>query len=64
MKAYLLITGTMFALIGVMHLGRLVMRMPSSDWPFDAVLGGLSAALAVWAFRLVATARRGAAAPR
>ena len=60
MKAYLLTTGTIFALIGAMHLSILVMR-----WrvPLDAefiiengVLGGLSAALALWAFRLVGRA--------
>jgi hypothetical protein len=62
MKAYLLITGTLFALIGAMHLGSLIQHwnVPGQG-AFDGILGTLSASLAVWAFLLVATTRRRAA---
>jgi hypothetical protein len=60
MKAYLFTTGTLFALIGLAHLGSLVQHLPTPDWAFDGLLGSAGAALAIWAFRL-ATTRRGTA---
>jgi hypothetical protein len=55
MKAYLLITGTMFTLIGGAHLIGLFQKW---DWTFDGVLGVTSACFALWAFWLTATTAR------
>ncbi len=58
LKAYLFTTGTLFALIGLTHLARLVQRLPTPEWAFDGILGGVSLCLALWAFGLTASARR------
>ncbi len=65
MRAYILITGVIFAIVALVHLLRLLL-----DWP--AQVGGLAVpswvswiaflvagALAIWAFSLVAGDRRG-----
>ena len=50
MKAYLLTTGTLFALIGVAHVFEVVER--SRVFASDVLIVALSAGLAVWAWRL------------
>jgi len=70
MRAYILITGVIFAIVALVHLLRLLL-----DWP--AQVAGLAvppwaswiaflvaAALAIWAFSLVAGDRRGGANER
>ncbi|MGH7503690.1 MAG: hypothetical protein ACREL7_18345 [Longimicrobiales bacterium] len=54
MKAYLVTTGTLFALIVVAHLMRIVDEGPAlvSD-PWWVLLTVAAAALSVWAWRLV-----------
>lgn len=57
MKAYLLTSGTIFALVAAMHLGTIMFRwrMLASDPWFAAengLLGALGLSLAVWGFRL------------
>lgn len=57
MKAYLWTTGTIFALLALLHLWRTIAEWPSStlDLPFvlETAIGLAAAALAVWAWRLV-----------
>jgi len=63
MKAYLLTSGSIFGIIGTLHLSNIVLRwhQMASDGHFAAenlVLTSLAGSLAFWAFRL---ARSGAA---
>jgi len=56
-KAYLITTGAIFALIGVLHLLRDITersRLTTDTLPYlaEAALGLVAAALAVWAWRL------------
>ena len=62
MKAYLLTTGGLFALLALAHLGRTIAESSRlrSDPGFileGPGLGLLAAAIAVWAWRLLRTAR-------
>ncbi|HEX4627203.1 MAG TPA: hypothetical protein VH137_00310 [Gemmatimonadales bacterium] len=57
MKAYVVTTGTLFALLALVHLWRLV-----AEWPHLGIvaagIGVLAAGLAVWAWRLVRLSAR------
>jgi hypothetical protein len=54
MKAYLLVTATIFGLITVAHLWRIAAEDPALGRdPIFLLLTVLSAALCVWAVRLV-----------
>ena len=56
MKAYLLTTGTIFGAITVAHIWRMISEshaLAREPWYLGLTL--LSAAFAVWAFRLVRT---------
>ena len=54
MKAYLLTTGTVFGLITVAHIWRMIFAFHSVvREPVYLALTIVSAALCVWAFRLV-----------
>lgn len=66
MKAYLWTTATLFALVAVAHVVRLVLEWRRGDpWFLGSVLGlGLvSGALAVWAFRLLRAGAAGGMPP-
>jgi hypothetical protein len=52
MKAYLLITGLLFALIGSMHLFMLVDRWPHERGE-NGVLGPLAMGLGIWGLALM-----------
>jgi len=54
MKAYLLVTGTIFGLIAGAHISRMVLesRLLARD-PFFVALTLLSAALCVWSVQLI-----------
>jgi hypothetical protein len=57
-KAYLITTGTIFALIGVLHLVRAIDEwslLATHPWSFlsMAALGVVAAALSAWAWRLL-----------
>jgi hypothetical protein len=59
MKSYLVLTGTLFGLIGAMHLGNAVLHFHGAGgglefYAENLILGGLAATLAVWGFRLSA----------
>ncbi len=59
MRAYVITTGSMFALLTVLHIWRLIEEGPqlaTSPWWIFITLAG--AALAVWAWRLVRLAPR------
>jgi hypothetical protein len=63
MKAYLVITGSLFGLLAVMHLLRAIAEWHSlkTDPAYFlgmAALGLLAAALSVWAWRLLLRQRR------
>jgi hypothetical protein len=63
MKAYLIITGTLFGLIAVMHLLKAIgdrQQMATDPVSFFAMaaLGVVAAALSVWAWRLFRLQRR------
>ena len=54
MKAYLLTTGTVFALLTLAHVWRVVAESSSlATQPFYVLITIASAALSIWAFRLV-----------
>ena len=59
MKAYLIVTGVLFALVALAHVLRIAAENPALA--LDPVFAGLTllaAALAVWAFRLLWRTRR------
>jgi hypothetical protein len=58
MKAYIMTTGTVFGLITLAHLLRVVEEGPrlASD-PFFVLLTVLSAALSLWAWRVLRLTR-------
>lgn len=59
MRAYLLVTGTVFALVTLAHVWRVIAessRLASDPW--FVLLTLVTAALSVWAFRLVRTTTR------
>jgi hypothetical protein len=61
MKSYLVITGTLFGLIGAMHLANAFVHFHGEGggmefYAENLVLGGLAASLAVWGLRLSARA--------
>jgi hypothetical protein len=64
MKAYLITTGSIFALIAMMHLLKsiadrdLLTTNPGEFWSM-AALGLLAAGLSVWAWRLLGRQVRG-----
>ena len=63
MKAYLITTGALFALIGVAHILRTIAEWSrlSTDPGFyleGPGLGVVAAALSIWAWRLLPSARR------
>ena len=58
MKAYLITTGTLFALIALAHLARTIAertRLVAEPWFYleGPGLGVVAAALSVWAWRLL-----------
>ncbi len=59
MKAYLLTTGTVFALITLAHIWRAISESATlvRD-PFYVILTLLSAGMSVWAWRLLRTSAR------
>ena len=63
MKAYLVITGTLFGLIAVMHLLRAIAErslLTTDPWYFlgMAALGVVAAALSAWSWCLLRLQRR------
>jgi hypothetical protein len=59
MKSYLGLTAAVFALLTVIHVWRMVAESTSlARDPFFLLTTVLSAALCVWALRLLAAARR------
>lgn len=59
MKAYLITTGSVFGLITVAHLWRIVAEGPRfATEPWYLLLTAASAVLAVWAWRLLRPSSR------
>lgn len=59
MKAYLVTTGLLFALIAVLHIWRMVAEWNGLDagfW-FVAGVGALALMLSIWAWKLFAASR-------
>ena len=62
MKAYLLTSGSIFGVIGALHLSNIVLRWSQviSDGQFAAenvILTSIAGGLALWAFMLVRSSR-------
>jgi hypothetical protein len=57
MRTYVWTTGTLFALLAVVHLWRTIAEWPGStpgvEYIVHAAIGVVTAALAVWAWRLL-----------
>jgi len=63
MKAYLIVTGTIFGLIAVLHVLRTITErhlLNTDPWHFSgmAFFGVVAAALSAWAWRLLILRRR------
>ena len=58
MKAYVVTTGVLFGLLTVVHVWRMVEERTLSTEPWYLLVTALSAALALWAGRLVQSSRR------
>jgi len=58
MKAYLAITGAIFAFFGVLHLSRIVADWDLEETGYLIIAGAISISLAFWAFRLYRQLRR------
>jgi hypothetical protein len=61
MKAYLVLTGCLFGLLGVMHIGNAIFHFHGESggvefYAENLILGGVASALAVWGLRLSARA--------
>ncbi|HZV34253.1 MAG TPA: hypothetical protein VFB72_06715 [Verrucomicrobiae bacterium] len=68
MKAYLITTGTIFGLMGLMHIWRAIdesSKMKTDPGYFFgmAALGCLAAALSIWAWRLLWARSAGNSSP-
>jgi hypothetical protein len=57
MKAYLITTGTVFALIAVAHVARMIAESSQMREPWFVALTLLTAGFSVWAFSLVRKTR-------
>jgi hypothetical protein len=58
MKVYLKVTGIIFGLLGAVHIYRVFAewdRLLATSWglPVNALIGAISAALSIWAWRLL-----------
>ena len=63
MKAYVITTGAIFGLITLAHILRMLTENPGlATDPWYALLTAISAALCVWAVRLIWLSKRGPAA--
>lgn len=58
MKAYLTTTGTLFALLALVHLWRIVEEPHLRTEPWYILITIAAAALSAWAWRLVRVATR------
>lgn len=52
MRAYLAVTGVIFAFFGVLHLSRIVADWDLEETGYLIIAGAISISLAFWAFRL------------
>jgi hypothetical protein len=52
MRAYLAITGAIFAFFGILHLWRVVVDWNLEETGYLIIAAAISISLAVWAFRL------------
>ena len=61
MKAYLAITGTLFGLLAIVHIWRIVAEWPAvitdTGAKIEAAIGVVAAVLCVWAVQLIRTSR-------
>ena len=57
MKTYIITTGTVFGLVTLAHVWRMIVERPLATQPWYILITAVSAALAVWAWRLVARSR-------
>jgi hypothetical protein len=53
MKAYVITTGAIFGLLTLLHIWRAIVERPMATEPWFILLTIASAALCVWAIRLI-----------
>ncbi|HJQ66580.1 MAG TPA: hypothetical protein VJ816_09400 [Gemmatimonadales bacterium] len=58
MKAYLTTTGTLFALLALVHVWRIIQEPNLGTEPWYILITVAAAALSAWAWRLVRVATR------
>ena len=59
MRAYLISTGVLFALVALAHVWRVIAESPAlATDPWFVLLTILSVAMSAWAFRLLPTVHR------
>lgn len=58
MKAYVVVSGALFGLLTIVHIGRFVVERSVGSDPFFLIVTTVSTALAIWAARLVARTPR------
>ena len=59
MRTYVITTGTVFALLALAHVWRIVMERQSlATEPDFVIITGIAFALSIWAWRLVRAERR------
>ena len=65
MKAYLLTTGTVFGLLTIVHIWRVIAESAAlARDPWYILITAITAALCVWAFRLLRLAARATSSTR
>jgi uncharacterized membrane protein YdcZ (DUF606 family) len=62
-RAYVLVTGTLFGLLVIVHAWRLTQERQLVRDPWWYLITGVAAALCVWAYRVLWLARRRRAEP-
>ena len=58
MKVYLAVTGSVFGLLAIVHVWRMVVEQSVMHNPWFLLITAIAAALSIWSWRLFLTSRR------
>jgi hypothetical protein len=58
MKVYLAVTGSVFGLLAIVHIWRMVVEQSVIHNPWFLLITAIAAALSIWSWRLFLTSRR------
>lgn len=58
MKVYLAVTGSVFGLLAIVHVWRMVVEGSVMHNPWFLLITAIAAALSIWSWRLFLTSRR------